>query len=158
MEKHTCSAVVVRCMDYRLDKLISKLLKDINVESYDIVSLAGATKNSIVVIENIKLSVQLHSAKRVILIHHEDCGAYGPVSQETHRNAMLVVKTCVDRLNLGVTVECYFLHLDGAFEDSGIIPALFLSVLNLFSLLFYSNLLYSIHAGLLYCIHRWKKI
>ena len=110
------NATVVRCMDGRLHDLVANLLKKIGVDSYDLISIAGATKEDTLVVNQIQLSVRLHHTKRIILINHEDCGAYGDVPQKTHENAMWIVKNWLDRLNLGVIVECYFLHLDGTYD------------------------------------------
>lgn len=52
----------------------------------DLIVLAGGAKNlssplehedKTVVLENIAISIKLHSAKNIILTTHEDCGAYG---------------------------------------------------------------------------------
>jgi len=116
MTNHSCNAVVIRCIDNRLHEIIAALLKKINVETYDLVSIAGATKDHVAVVQQIQKSVELHDPKRVILIHHEDCGAYGSVPLETHINAMKIIKIWIERTGLGVEVECYFLHLNGEFE------------------------------------------
>lgn len=110
-------AVVVRCMDGRLHNLIANILKEINVNSYDLISVAGATKVYVSVVQQIQVSIQLHHITRVILIHHEDCGAYGDVPEKTHEDAMWIVKNWLDRLNLDITVECYFLRLNGEYSS-----------------------------------------
>jgi carbonic anhydrase len=80
---HTCSAVLIKCMDFRLTGDVHAWLeKKCLVKDCDIISVAGAAKDLAenpqgYVFSLIKLSIDLHRIKRVILMHHRDCGAYG---------------------------------------------------------------------------------
>ena len=84
---HTCSSVLVRCMDFRLTSTINKWLEDNNLmDDCDIISVAGISKaialdvnaeDAKYILSQIKLSHDLHETKTLYLIHHTDCGAYG---------------------------------------------------------------------------------
>ncbi len=81
---HTCSAIIVHCIDFRLGPAISDWLKDQNLlGDCDIVGIAGAAKNfngekdEDVLMTQIEISSKLHEIKKVILMNHADCGAYG---------------------------------------------------------------------------------
>jgi carbonic anhydrase len=72
-------------MDYRFWPETIKIFKD-KYANFDLIGLAGSAKNlaspsneanRTTIIENIDTSVKLHKAKRLILINHVDCGAYG---------------------------------------------------------------------------------
>lgn len=78
MSDHTCKAVVVTCIDFRFQKFIEEWV-NINVGpgQYDRVSWAGAVFNLETVLGQIEISHRLHHIKQVILVNHEDCGAYG---------------------------------------------------------------------------------
>jgi carbonic anhydrase len=80
---HTCSAALIKCMDFRLTGDVHAWLEEKGlVNDCDIISVAGAAKD---IVENpqgyvfslIKLSIELHQIKKVILMNHRDCGAYG---------------------------------------------------------------------------------
>ena len=43
--------------------------------SYDCIAIAGGVKD--LPIEQIEVSIRLHQPKTIVLIQHEDCGAYG---------------------------------------------------------------------------------
>lgn len=80
---HTCSTVLIKCMDFRLTRDVYSWLEEKQlVNDCDIISVAGATKDLVenpqgYVFSLIKLAIQLHQVKKIILMHHMDCGAYG---------------------------------------------------------------------------------
>ncbi len=75
---HTCKALVVHCIDFRLQKAIKKYLEEHGLlGNCDIVSVAGGVKNHDFVMSQIEVSQRLHNISQVILMNHTDCGAYG---------------------------------------------------------------------------------
>jgi len=70
-------------MDFRLTRDIHAWLEEKGLANdCDIISVAGAAKNLVedpqgYVFSLIGLAIQLHQIKKVILLHHMDCGAYG---------------------------------------------------------------------------------
>ncbi len=80
---HTCSSVLVRCIDFRLGKEISNYLNTENLYGdIDIISIAGSTKsisqeNNSYAESQVDLSKKLHNINKVILMNHTDCGGYG---------------------------------------------------------------------------------
>ena len=80
-----CDACVVTCMDFRLykDYSLDDFLKTLGVNTYDLIAVPGAGKTLIdtnsreMVLNGIKLSLELHNAQTIYLLHHKDCGAYG---------------------------------------------------------------------------------
>lgn len=118
MSKHTCDAIVVCCIDFRFQKYIrnwtDKYLKD---KTFDLVGFAGSTKNLETVLEQIGISVRLHEIKEVVLIHHEECGAYGAESTpERHAKDLRIAKSTIEKQYPTVEVELYYLLLDGTFK------------------------------------------
>ncbi|MFH1427754.1 MAG: carbonic anhydrase [Patescibacteria group bacterium] len=79
---HTCKAILIHCMDFRLIKETRNWLERENlIGDCDIVSLAGASKEiadnkNELLLKQIDISNKLHQASQVILLHHSDCGAY----------------------------------------------------------------------------------
>ncbi|MFC1612473.1 carbonic anhydrase [Patescibacteria group bacterium] len=81
---HTCHNLLIHCMDFRLQADIQNWAKEQGIEGdFDRVSVAGAgaailAEDSRAYLEkHAELSQKLHSAKRVIIMNHTDCGAYG---------------------------------------------------------------------------------
>jgi carbonic anhydrase len=76
-----CEAIVVTCIDYRFQKSIHDWLTTrVGFNNYDRVSLAGGVFDLPAVLKQVEISDRLHQIKRVVLINHEDCGAYGEAS------------------------------------------------------------------------------
>ena len=103
MSTHHCPVIVYHCIDFRLIKETMKFIDEkYGIGKCDIVSVAGAGKgiaddeknldnNEIVNSEKIiddnknfrcyllrqaRLSYKLHGSRKVVLIHHSDCGVY----------------------------------------------------------------------------------
>ena len=81
---HTCKALLLQCMDFRLAPGIKKMMEEQGLMGdCDLVSLAGAAKNLLdpetqaLALKQVGLSRQLHGIKEVHLVNHTDCGAYG---------------------------------------------------------------------------------
>lgn len=82
-----CKAILFRCFDFRFRRAIGQWMDEQGyADSYDEVSVAGATKSLVqpfsfadtaFLIKQIEIAVMLHHVSDVILMHHEDCGAYG---------------------------------------------------------------------------------
>ena len=83
---HTCKNLLIRCMDFRLNKEVRKWIaeSDLFEGGLDIISLAGASKDLIDgskevknnFLKHIGVSVDLHQVKKIIIFNHSDCGAY----------------------------------------------------------------------------------
>src|SRR4029077_1704842 len=85
-EKYLCDAAVVWCFDNRFELGFRKFLKRIGVVNSDPIKIAGGAKclaspelesEREFVLEQIRKSMRLHGTRRVILMLHSDCGAYG---------------------------------------------------------------------------------
>jgi hypothetical protein len=71
-------------MDFRLRrKLAAALKKRFPLEDYDLISIAGGIQDLLAeewqefILKQFELSRKLHNSSVIILIQHEDCGAYG---------------------------------------------------------------------------------
>jgi len=115
---HTCRALVATCIDFRFQKAINRWIKEKWVEGdHDRVSLAGGVKNLEYLLKQIEISRCLHDIKEVILINHEDCGAYGDgQTKDTHRNDLRLAEEKILRLYPELKVALYYLTLDFKFE------------------------------------------
>ena len=119
MGNHVCDALVISCIDFRFQKYIRKWLnKNFKDKTYDYVGFAGATKDLKTILKQLDISVLLHKIKQVILMHHEDCGAYGKESApERHAKDLLKAKKTILKHYPHLQVDLYYIHLiKGKFE------------------------------------------
>ena len=71
--------------------------------------------------DQIDIAVRLHHIKKVVLINHEDCGAYGQEgTAEKHAQDLQNAKEKILIKFPDLAVEIYYLKLDGTFKDSSI--------------------------------------
>lgn len=115
---HTCDALVVCCIDFRFQKFIRNWTdSELPGKTFDLVGYAGSTKELDTVMKQIDISVKLHDVKTIVLIHHEECGAYGAESTpERHAGDLHTAQDAVLAQYPDVDVQTYYLHLDGTFE------------------------------------------
>jgi hypothetical protein len=134
-ERYQCDAAVLWCFDNRFELGFRKLLKRIGVLNSDPIKIAGGAKSLAsperetdreFVLDQIRMSMTLHATKRVILMVHSDCGAYGGLAggfagdaqaeavhheKELARAAANLVKAIPE-----LAVQGYFVDFDGIWE------------------------------------------
>lgn len=84
-KEHSIDAVVVSCIDYRFIEPVFTFLKKKGVKAFDLISLAGASRQRNAVKKQLFVSFTLHHPKKVILLQHEDDGAYGGSGKFTNQ-------------------------------------------------------------------------
>ncbi|MDO8524101.1 MAG: hypothetical protein Q7R99_00550 [bacterium] len=88
MSNHSCNYLLFRCMDFRLKpSVLNELLEVIGCSegNFDLVSVAGSAKDLLserqgekeFLLKQIELSSKLHHICKVIVLLHDNCGAYG---------------------------------------------------------------------------------
>ena len=119
MSAHTCDVFVVACIDFRFQKYIKDWLeKNLQNKTYDYVGFAGSTKSLDIIINQLDISVRLHHVSQVVLIHHEECGAYGVEStHDRHAEDLNKAKKTVLIKYPNLLISLYYLHLNGEFEE-----------------------------------------
>ena len=119
MVEHVTDAIVVHCIEFRFQKYLDPWLHEhLGHDNYDRVSLAGAVFDFYTVLRQVEISDRLHKIEKVILINHEDCGAYGAEENyERHKTDLEEAERKIEALFPNLDVETYYLHLDGMFEQ-----------------------------------------
>ena len=81
---HHCEALVLHCIDFRFRKSLSKYLIECFPEGYDLIAVAGGVKRLLTdgtennfLLDQLRISNRLHNPEKIVLLQHEDCGAYG---------------------------------------------------------------------------------
>ncbi len=70
-------------MDFRFHKQISDLISYAGYRDFDLMALPGASKSVVgetsrqTVMDALRLVIEAHGVKRVIIVDHVDCRAYG---------------------------------------------------------------------------------
>ncbi len=117
MNDHQAEAIIITCIDFRFQDYINKWIsQNFSPKTFDRVAIAGGVFDFDYVLKQVEISHRLHHIKKVILINHEDCGAYGETgTPEKHtqdlKNATLKIKTLYPDLE----INSYYLHLNGIF-------------------------------------------
>jgi carbonic anhydrase len=132
-EHYTADACVVWCYDDRFYKLLKVFGKKQGFKNIDLVKIAGGAKaladgaevsaDRDFVINQIKTSVRLHGTKRVVLMLHRDCGAYGgsksfenAEGERAHYESQLrTARDFVKKEVPAVPVDAYFADFDGLY-------------------------------------------
>ena len=133
-ETYVCDAAIVWCFDNRFELGFRKFLKRIGVNYTDPIKIAGGAKclasperesDREFVLDQIRKSIRLHDTRRVILMVHSDCGAYGGLAafdnsprmeaallrDELHLAAAVVSKAIPE-----IMVDGYFVDFEGVWQ------------------------------------------
>lgn len=115
---HTAESMIITCIDFRLQEAINNWVSEnFHKGTFDRVALGGGVKNLEIILSQIDIAVKLHHIKKVILINHEDCGAYGESgTYEKHTADLNEAKLKVLEKYPELEAQTYYLHLDGTFE------------------------------------------
>lgn len=118
MNNHGCKTTIVTCIDFRFQEYINKwIARNFALKTFDRVALAGGVFDLEYVLKQIEISHRLHHIKKVILINHEGCGAYGiEGTHERHIMDLGEAKRKIEDSLEKLDIETYYLHLDGTFE------------------------------------------
>ena len=118
MENHSAEAIIVTCIDFRLQEYINKWISaNFQPKTFDRVALGGGAKNLDIILSQIDIAVRLHHIKKVVLVNHEDCGAYGETgTSEKHAEDLKAARVKINTVYPNLEIQTYYLHLDGTFD------------------------------------------
>ncbi len=135
--EHKTKALVLTCIDFRFVDFEQDFLKSQKLDhQYDWLSLAGASlaladfpshADTEVFWEQLQLSSQLHNIEKVIILDHQDCGAYArkmdlqlsqnPLEEiNIHRQYLHQAYEAIAKGYPNLEIELYFVHLNGEVE------------------------------------------
>lgn len=81
---HTCDALLLMCIDWRFWPWLLPAVKE-RFGTFDLVTRAGGALPLVsdnpdereIVLSQIRIAKKLHGFRSVVIVDHEDCGAYG---------------------------------------------------------------------------------
>jgi hypothetical protein len=140
-EPYECDAAVVWCFDHRFQVGFRKFLKRIGVVVTDSIQVAGGARclaspelerDRDFVLDQIRTSIRLHAARRVVLMVHSDCGGYGGLaafggdSDREARHHIRELRRAADALSKaipGLQIDGYFINFEGVWAPGTVISA-----------------------------------
>lgn len=130
-EHYTADACVAWCFDDRFYKLLKAFGKQEGWTHIDLVKLAGGAKELAgadrdFLLNQIRLSMQLHGTRRIVLMTHRDCGGYGGskafpdanAERAAHEAQLVAAQEFVKKTlnDSGIRVDAYFADFDGVYR------------------------------------------
>lgn len=131
---HTCEALLLTCIDFRLHPELENLLKQEFRLKFDYCAAAGAVKNLVkpekdedreFVLRQIEKSKKLHEIQKVVLVNHTDCGAYGgkqafaaeDEENNAHKQDLKLAGQIIQENFPSLQVELFLAHLHPLNEE-----------------------------------------
>jgi carbonic anhydrase len=134
-EPYECDAAIIWCFDNRFDLGFRKFLRRAGIANADSIKIAGGAKSLAspelesdrqFVLAQIRKSMQLHGTRRVILMLHSDCGAYGGLNggfagnsraeAEHHQAELCLAAENLRKAIPGIEILAYFMDFEGVWE------------------------------------------
>jgi carbonic anhydrase len=124
LTQHQVDTLVVSCVDFRYRDLVYRWITE-RFGKADHFGLPGASKailETSVVLDWLKLLVELHGVKRLVVADHIDCGAYGGSKKfdwdhsaevSMHGQQLSDARTLLQEALPGVQVVVYLLGPEG---------------------------------------------
>ena len=107
---HICDAMVIPCIDFRFQQYIQDFTNK---------ELAGKTFDYVGFTSSIMKQIDISVMKQSILIHHEECEAYGNESTpQRHNQDLKKAKQKVLEAHPNLQKKLYYLKLDGTFKPA----------------------------------------
>lgn len=130
-DQYVADAAVLCCFDQRIRLAVRKFLDKRDIERPDMIVIAGGARilasprsdfERDLILEQFRLSIQLHKTTKAYLMSHSDCATYGGLAafgndreveakhnQEELKRAAQLLRTAFPDLS----VECFFVTFDG---------------------------------------------
>ena len=133
-DPYVADAAVLCCFDARINQVVRKFLRKQGIERPDMIIVAGGAKTLAsprndfeqdFILEQVRMSILLHKAPRVLLTCHSDCATYGGLAHfngdqaaeaEHHRSELHRAAELLSSNFPGISVEPYFVKFDGIWE------------------------------------------
>ena len=121
---YKADACVVSCYDARFELLLKKFLKRRGFNLVDHLKIAGSVKGMAspdnetdreFLLRMIAISKRLHHPDLVVMVGHNDCGAYGAAGADVIAADLVRAREVLRAADPSLPVECYFSDFDGMY-------------------------------------------
>lgn len=122
---YKADACVLSCFDYRFELAMRKFFRRCGIEAVDHIKIPGSAKalaapemetDRDFVLGMVRTSVRLHKPERMLILGHNECGAYAGAGPEVVAADVAKAAEIVRAAGLGLRVECYFCDFDGVYR------------------------------------------
>lgn len=134
---HHCEGAIITCEDFRLHQrkdgrsYIAEFIKSFGIDC-DLITRAGGAQDLVrprdgfdkSMLRDAEVSVRLHSASKIFLINHGDCGAYSSFNFKSreeefaqHKKDLLAAREILNQNFSGKEIKLYFAVLKEGSED-----------------------------------------
>jgi Putative carbonic anhydrase len=126
-EVYKADACVLSCFDYRFTLAVRKFLRRRGLGAVDHIQIPGSAKalaapdresDRDFVLGMVRTSIRLHASERMLILGHNECGAYPGAPPETVAADVARAAEIVRAAEPSLTVECYFCDFDGVYRIS----------------------------------------
>jgi len=114
LHQESIEALIIRCIDYRFVTGSRKFKEELGLtDKYDLLTFPGASKNIYLLFDAIEVSNSLHKPKRIIIMDHEDCGAFGRENNlADHKKSLKKAEKLLSIVFPDIPVELYYMKFD----------------------------------------------
>jgi hypothetical protein len=125
LEVYTADACVITCFDARFDQALRKFLKRRGIAVYDHVKIPGSAKpwaapdadgDADFLLRAVRTSMRLHKPRRLVIVAHNDCGAYPGVAPDVVAADAARAAAFLQAAEPSLDVESYFADFDGIYR------------------------------------------
>jgi len=126
-EVYKADACVLSCFDFRFSLAVRKFLKKQGIGAVDHIQIPGSAKalaapdresDRDFVLSMVRTSLRLHAPGRMLILGHNECGAYPGAAPETVAADVARAAEIVRAAERSLTVECFFCDFDGIYRIS----------------------------------------
>jgi carbonic anhydrase len=123
-EVYKADACVVSCYDARFELVLRKFLKRRGLGLVDHLKIAGSVKGMAspdneadreFMLRMIRISRRLHNPELVVMVGHNDCGAYGSTGPDVIAEDLRTAAKILRAAEPTLAVEIYFADFDGMY-------------------------------------------
>ena len=116
VEVYTADACVITCFDARFEAAIRKLVKRLGIGLYDHLKVPGSAKDAEFALQSLRTSMRLHRPGRVVIVAHNDCGAYPGVAPEVVAAEAAQSMAYLQAAEPALSYQTYFADFDGIYR------------------------------------------
>jgi hypothetical protein len=124
-EVYQADACALSCFDHRFDPALRKFFRRRGIGAVDHIKIPGGAKalaapgrdsDRDFVLAMVRTSLRLHGPKRMLIVGHNECGAYPGAPPETIAADVMRAAGLVRSSEPSLSVECYFCDFDGVYK------------------------------------------
>ena len=122
---YRADACVLSCFDFRFETAMRKFFKRCGIQMFDHIKIPGSAKalaaperdsDRDFVLSMVRTSRRLHDPARMLILGHNDCGAYPGQPSEAVAADVRKAAEILRAAEPGMAVECYFCDFDGIYK------------------------------------------